>query len=104
MSLPKWTPAVFETCPGGVSSAVAPELLPPGQFAWGGNIAIRGGKPHTRPPIVERLILPEGLHQGTGYFGVQGGMLVTSIAGRIYRLRIGANTFSYEEIPLSFVN
>ncbi len=100
----KWVPATFETCPGGVSSAVAPELLPPGQFAWGSNIAIRGGKPHTRPPILERIILPEGLHQGSAYFGVQGGMIVTSIRGRIYRLRIGTNTFSYEEIPLSFVN
>jgi hypothetical protein len=99
-----WIPATFETCPGGVSSAVAPELLPPGQFAWGLNIAIRGAKPHTRPPIVERLILPEGIHQGSAYFGVQGGMIVCSIAGRIYRLRIGANTFSYEEIPLGFVN
>jgi len=99
-----WEQVSFETCPGGVSSAVAPELLPPGQFAWGANIAIRGGKPHTRPPILERMQLPSGLHQGSCYFGVQGGMIITSIEGRIYRLRIGSSTFSYEEIPLSFVN
>jgi hypothetical protein len=100
----KWIPALFETCPGGVSSAVAPELLPPGQFAWGMNIAVRGGKPHTRPPIVERLVLPSGLHQSSAYFGVQNGMIVSNIQGRIYRLRIGANTFSWEEIPLGFIN
>lgn len=100
----QWLPAAFETCPGGVSSAVSPQLLPPGQFAWALNCAIRGAKPHTRPPIVERLILPEGLHQGSAYFGVQGGMIICSIHGRIYRLRIGTNTYSYEEIPLSFVN
>ncbi len=99
-----WSAQLFETCPGGVSSAVAPELLPPGQFAWGLNIAVRGAKPHTRPPIVERLLLPPGLHQGSSYFGVQDGMIICSIEGRIYRLRIGANMYSYEEIPLSFVN
>lgn len=100
----KWIPVTWETCPGGISSAVAPELLPQGQFAWAANVAVRGGKPHTRPPIVERIILPEGLHQGSAYFGVQGGMIVCAIAGRIYRLRIGTNLFSYEEIPLGFVN
>jgi hypothetical protein len=100
----KWQMAMFETCPGGVSSAVQPELLPPGQFAWGMNIAIRGGKPHTRPSIIERMTLPSGLHQASSYFGVQDGMIVTSIDGRIYRLRIGNNTFSYENIPLGFVN
>lgn len=100
----QWLPKVFTTSPGGVSSAVTPDLLPPGQLAWAMNASIRGAKPHTRPPIVERLILPEGLHQSSGYFGVQGGMIVTNIAGRIYRLRIGTNTYSYEEIPLGFVN
>ncbi len=100
----KWIQQSFETCPKGVSSAVAPELLMPGQFAWGANIAIRGGKPHTRPPMIERLVLPSGLHQSSSYFGVQGGMIVTNIQGRIYRLRIGNNAYSYEEIPLGFVN
>lgn len=99
-----WIPWVFETFPGGASSAVAPELLPPGQTAWMMNMAIRGAKPHTRPPIVERMVLPAGLHQSSGYFGVQGGMIISNIHGRIYRLRIGNNTFSWEEIPLNFVN
>lgn len=100
----KWLQASFETCIGGVSSAVTPELLPDSQFAWGANIAIRGGKPHTRPPFVERLELPSGLHQGSSYFGIQGGMIVSSINGRMYRLRIGGNNFSFEQIPLGFVN
>lgn len=99
-----WLQVPFETCPGGVSSAVAPELLPQSQFAWGQNIAIRGGKPHARPPFLERLVLPSGLHQSSAYFGVQGGMIVANIQGRIYRIRVGVNTFSYEEIPLGFIN
>jgi hypothetical protein len=101
-----WLQVPFSTCPGGVSSAVAPELLPQSQFAWAMNCAIRGGKPHTRPPFVERLILPSGIHQGSCYFGVQNGMIVVSIQGLLYRVRVGANTasFSCENIPLSFDN
>jgi len=100
-----WIPTGFSTCPGGVSSAVSPQLLPGGQFAWGFDVAVRGGKPHTRPPFVELSCgLPQGLHQCTSYFGVQGGMIVTMIGGRLYRVRIGANIYSWEPIPLSFVN
>lgn len=96
----------WQTCPGGVSSAVTPELLPQSQFAWGYNIAIRGGKPHTRPPFVERPCggLPRGKIQCASYFGVQGGMIVVSIAGSIYRIRIGQNIYSWESIPLTFRN
>lgn len=100
-----WIPTLFETCPGGMSSAVAPELLPPGQFAWGFNTAVRGAKPHTRPPFIERVCgLPPGLHQGSSYFGVQGGMIVVAIAGHLYRVRIGVNTYSSEPIPLPWYN
>lgn len=102
----KWSSWCWQTCPGGVSSAVTPELLPQSQFAWGYNVAVRGGKPHTRPPFVERPCggLPRGLMQGASYFGVQGGMIVVSIGGSIYRIRIGQNVFSWETIPLTFRN
>lgn len=100
-----WASQPWSTCPGGVSSAVTPEILPNGQFAWGYNIAVRGGKPHTRPPMVELDCgLPPGLHQGSSYFGVQGGMIVTAIGGRLYRVRIGENIYSWEPIPLGFRN
>ncbi len=100
-----WTSWNWSTCPGGVTSAVTPELVPQSQYAWGFNVAVRGGKPHTRPPFVERPCgLPRGLHQTSSYFSVQGGMIVTSIAGNLYRIRIGENVYSWEPIPLEFRN
>lgn len=83
---------------------MAPELLRDNQVAWGMNINVRGGKPGTRPNLASRLILPPGLIQGGEFFGVQGGMIVVSIAGRLWRLRINGNSFSYENIPLGFDN
>lgn len=103
----QWSSWAWQTCPGGVSSAVTPELLPQSQYAWGYNLAVRGGKPHTRPPFVERPCgggLPRGLHQCSSYFGVQGGMIVISIGGNLYRIRIGENIYSWEPITLSFRN
>lgn len=97
-------PLLFETCERGVSSAVAPELLPDNQNAWGMNIDIRGGKPATRPNLRNRVTLPPGLIQGAEYFGAQGGMVVVSIAGRLYRVRINGSSFTVEEITLDFVN
>lgn len=99
-----WQKLLFETCHLGVSSAVAPELLPSNQFAWGMNIDVRGGKAATRPNMALRLSLPPGLIQGGEFFSPQGGMIVASIAGRMYRIRINGRTFSAQEIPLSFVN
>lgn len=97
----RWESLLFETTEAGVSSAVAPELLPANQIAWALNTAGRGGKMASRPNLQQRLNLPAGLIQGGGYFSVQNGMIVASIAGKMYRLRIGTNTdFSYEEIDL----
>lgn len=100
----QWQTLLFETCEKGVSSAVAPELLPDTQVAWGGNVSIRGGKPYTRPPWTLRADLPRGLIQGGEYFGVQGGMLVISIAGHLYRIRINNRSFEVEQISLGFEN
>lgn len=99
-----WLSLLFETCELGASSAVAPELLPDRQVAWGMNIDVRGGKAATRPGLRYRLTLPPGLVQGAEYFGVQNGMLVASVAGRIYKVRVNGSLFSYEEVPLDFVN
>lgn len=99
-----WQAWNFETAPGGVSTAVQPDLLPNTQFSWGQNIDLRGAKPATRPNFSQRLVLPSGLYQGGGYFGVQNGMLVVSIGGNLFRLRIGARDFSFEQIPLAFKN
>lgn len=99
-----WLSLLFETSERGVSSAYAPELLPDNQTAWMLNGQNRGGKPSSRPNFAFRLNLPPGLVQGCEYFGVQNGMLVASIAGRLYRLRTIGNSFECAEIPLSFVN
>lgn len=100
----QWKTLLFETCLAGASSAVAPELLLDSQVAWGGNIDIRGGKPATRPSLSMRLDLPNGLVQGGEYFGVQGGMMVLSIGGKIYRIRINNRLFTAEQIALTFNN
>lgn len=101
---PAWIPLLFDTEERGVSSAIAPELLPNNQVAWAMNASFRGSKVATRPNMVHRMYLPNGLIQGCEYFGIQGGMLVANIAGRLYRIRINGRIFSNEEIPLGFIN
>lgn len=94
------------TSEAGVSSAFEPELIPDNQLSWMKNGVIRGGKPHTRTPLRFRLTLPRGKLQGVGFFSIQNGMLIVSIDGEIYRIRVGTKTsgFSYEEIPLEWRN
>lgn len=106
MSKENWVSQVFQTSEAGVSSAFEPELIPDNQLAWMKNGVIRGGKPHTRTPLRFRLTLPRGKLQGVGFFSIQNGMLVVSIGGNIYRIRVGTKTsgFSYEEIPLEWRN
>lgn len=99
-----WAQLLFETSEGGVSSAVTPELLANNVNAWMLNGQNRGGKPATRPNFSHRLNLPHGLIQGAESFSVQNGMIVASIDGAIYRIRINGNSFGYELIPLGFVN
>jgi hypothetical protein len=99
-----WEAWNMETFPGGVSSAISPDLLPQNQTAWAGNASFRGGKVETRPSWANRLILPGGLFQGGSYFSVQNGMIVVSIEGIQYRLRIGARNYSYEPITLPWLN
>lgn len=106
MSKEQWVSQIFQTSEAGVSSAFEPELIPDNQLSWMKNGVIRGGKPHTRTPLRFRLTLPRGKLQGAGFFSVQNGMLVVSIDGLIYRIRIGTKTsgFSYESIPLPWRN
>jgi len=101
---PGWIPQIFSTCELGVSSAFEPELIPDNQLAWMKNGVARGGKASTRPFLKQRLILPTGVVQGVSYFSIQSGMLIMQIAGHEYRVRISNKSFSYEEIPLSFLN
>lgn len=100
-----WNSEVFTTFLDGINSSVEPNLIPQTQLAWMLDGTIRGGMPTTRPPIRSLGYLPEGLVQGAGYFSVQDGMIVVSIAGKPYRLRIGPHTeFTAEEIYLPFYN
>lgn len=101
---PNWKTEVFENALDGVSSAVTPELIQPTQIAWGINTANRGAKPGTRPAIKFRCALPSGLVQGVSFFGVQGGMGVAQIDGRLYRLRINPASYAVEYIPLPWRN
>jgi hypothetical protein len=103
-AITKWVPEIFENSLDGVSSAVTPELIQRTQLSWGKNIINRGAKPGTRPSLRRLLTIPSGLVQGASYFGVQGGMGVTSIGGHIYRLRIGVNDATFEEILLPWWN
>lgn len=101
-----WQTEVFFSAQDGVNSAVDPDLIGPRELAWMLNGTTRGGKPATRPPMRSRMYLPQGLVQGASYCSLQGGMIIVSVAGRPYRLRIGAGTddYSYEAIPLSYFN
>jgi hypothetical protein len=96
-----WTPEIFSSALGGVNSGQSPEQIGPSQFAWMLNASARGGKPSTRPPLKFRMLLPPGLVQGAGYFGVQNGMIVTSIRGHLYRLRMRG---VWDEIALPWRN
>lgn len=101
---PNWRTEVFENALDGVSSAVTPELIQNTQIAWGINTANRGAKPGTRPALKFRCALPSGLVQGVSFYGVQGGMGVAQIDGRLYRLRINPASYSVEYIPLPWRN
>jgi hypothetical protein len=99
-----WSTILFGNCTGGVSSASDPDFVAEGMLAWGKNIDVRGGRARTRPAFVRRIALPNGIVQGMGYFGVMGGMLVLSIAGRLYKVRVNSREMSCDEIFLDFVN
>ena len=86
---PAWLSEGFTSALTGVNAAVAPDLVGTSAAAWGYNIANRGSRPHTRPYFIRRMTLPSGRVQGASYFGVQGGMGVAVIDGRMYRLRPG---------------
>lgn len=101
---PEWRTEQLEIVNGGVNSAVDPRLIGNNQAAWAMNMVMRGGNPHTRPSFKYCMDLPSGLFQGAGYFSIQDGMIVASIAGNLYRIRIGEDTFSSEQITLGFSN
>lgn len=89
---------------GGVNSAEAPEALSPDTLAWAKNVVIRGGKPKTRPPLIERARLPKGRFQGIGYFSANGGSFIVQVGGVPYRLSPNGLGFSIDQIPTTFFN
>ena len=103
MPVQPWIPETFSSAIAGVSSGISPDLVSANQLAWLLNGACRGDKPTTRPAYKFRTMLPPGLVQGAGYFGIQGGMGVCAIRGQLYRLRIGG-AYTFEEIALDSRN
>lgn len=70
---------------GGANSSVDPALLPPNQYSWGVNVAVRGGYPRTRPGFKFIKALPNGVIQGACYFkNSSTEELMTLIDGRLY--------------------
>ena len=99
-----WIPEVFEVFTDGISSALEPEIILDSQLAWGTNVKLRGGKPSTRQPLVQRLELPDGQLQGSSCFSIQNGMLIISIAGKIYRIDVNGRTFEQSQIAADLIN
>jgi hypothetical protein len=74
---------------GGANSSVDPSLLPPNQYSWGINVAVRGGYPRTRPGFKFIKALPNGVIQGASYFkNSSTEELVTLIDGRLYNTQV----------------
>lgn len=70
---------------GGANSSIDPALLPPNQYSWGVNVAIRGGYPKTRPGFKFVKALPNGVIQGACYFkNPSSEDLMAFIDGRLY--------------------
>lgn len=88
----------------GVSSAYAPDDLSSASLAWAKNVSVRGGKPHTRPALIERMRLPKGRLQGIGYFSAHGGMLLGMVGGVLYRVTIRGDTFQTQQLNAEFFN
>ena len=89
----------------GINSAFRPDQIGQNQAAWAENVTIRDGKPRTRNyKIVQRATLPKGLLQGAGYFSVQGGSIMLSIWGQLWRVLVNGNQFTVTDVPLPFVN
>lgn len=106
-TVPAWQTEVFFSAQNGVNSAIDPDLIGAAELAWMLNGTTRGGRPATRPPFKSCMYLPAGLVQGASYFSIQNGMIIVSIGGIPYRLRIGAagsDNFSYEQIALPWYN
>lgn len=89
---------------GGVTSAFTPDDVPTNALAWAKNVSIRGGKPKTRPPLIERARLPRGRLQGISHFSSAGGVLVCHVDGVLYRITVRGSAFSIQQIPTTFFN
>lgn len=100
----EWNSEQFEVYTAGVNSAVDPRLIGQSQLAWAMNMSMRGGTPSVRPAFHKLMTFPAGLYQGSGYFSVQDGMLVSSVAGNLYKIKVGEHSATYEQIQLTYPN
>lgn len=99
-----WVRNTQGICIDGVNTAVRPDLIGENQIAWMTNGTVRNGKPQTRIGLVQRLILPDGRFQGAGFYSPQGGKIMLSLGGLIYRVVLQGNDFVWQLVPLSFRN
>lgn len=119
MPSPNWTPDVVATVTDGQNAGLEPELLPLSQFAYGRNLSIRGGRAHSRPSIVPLVLntplitgpiadafgnLIPSLIQGASYFSIKNGLIIVSIAGRIFEIDPSAGTNTELTNPLGTGN
>jgi hypothetical protein len=102
-----WIPAVQSVFNDGINSAFRPDQIGQNQAAWAENVTIRDGKPQTRGyQFIQRGTLPAGLFQGIGYFSVQNGMFIASIAGQLWRITLAPDNSSadIQQIPIPTPN
>lgn len=85
---------------GGVNSGMSPDIIQADQLAWARNVNLRNGKPETPWGLVERGVLPFGKVQGMKEFSFGDGVLIMSIAGRVYSIAPDYATIAIDEFVL----
>lgn len=97
----------------GMNNGVSPLLLPHNQMAYAENLTVRGTFAKPRPPFRKIALsfsdataaegFTQSLWQGAGYFKPDNanGMLVASIAGRLFELDISGTTAAVTEFTIA---
>ncbi len=78
-----WLSDTQATVLDGMNRGREPELISEQQAALLRNVSIRGGRVRSRPRIVKRMSLPNGLMQGASIFNASS-QIVASIGGKFY--------------------
>jgi len=96
-----WIKAEQLSVQDGANSGFRPDQIGTNQIAWGFNMAVRNGKPHTRGfGLVQRAVLPKGIVQGAGYFSAAG-VFIVSIWGQLWRIVPTGSSIAVDPIPLT---